>query len=133
MTDIPVPETFEGIVEQFVKLRDRIKEADAAHKEKTAPAKKHLELLGNLMLKRLNDIGGESVKSKSGTVYRTDRKTASIADGDIFRKYVIENANFDIVDWRANAPAVEDFIKEHGSPPPGVNYNVQHTVGVRRA
>lgn len=132
-TEIPIPDTIEDIVAQFVKLRDRIKEADDAHKARLKAAKDHLEKLNGVLLDKLQAIGGDSVKTPAGTVYRTTRKSASIADGEAFRTYVIENEGFDLVDWRANALAVADFIESQGAPPPGVNYSLAHTVGVRRA
>ena len=136
MTDTPnikPPETVEDLVMQFVKLRDKIKEADDAHKAKLKTAKEYLEVLNGKLMEKLNEIGGESVKTSAGTAYRSSRKTASIADGEAFRQYVIATDGFDLVDWRANANAVDDFIKSEGSAPPGVNFNVAYTVGVRRA
>ena len=130
---IIIPESIEAVVEQYVRLRDKIKEADDAHKEKLKTAKEYLKVLDGALLSKLNDIGGESVKTANGTVYRTTRRSASIADGEAFRQFVLNNEAFDMVDWRANANAVEDFIKSEGSQPPGVNYSVTYTVGVRRA
>lgn len=127
------PQNIEELVEQFVKLRDRLKEADDDHKKKTKAAREYLDKLNGKLLERLNEIGGESVKTAAGTVYRTTRRSATIADGDAFRQFVIANEAFDIVDWRANATAVDDFIRSEGSPPPGVNFTTAFTVGVRRA
>lgn len=131
--EIPLPDSIDDLVAQMVKTRDRLKEADDAHKEKTKVAREYKERLENALLAKLNDIGGESVKTAHGTVYRTTRRTASIADGEVFRKFVIAQNAFDLVDWKANANAVDDFIKGAGSPPPGVNFNTAFTVGVRRA
>lgn len=130
---VPVPNTVEEIVDQFVRLRDKIKEADDAHKARTKIARDHKDLLEAKLLEKLNEIGGESVKTKNGTVYRTTRRSASIADGDAFRQYVINNGEFDLVDWRANANAVDDYIRSNTVPPPGVNFSTAFTVGVRRA
>lgn len=127
------PEGIDDLVAQYIKLRDKLKEADDAHKEKTKAARDYLEQLSGKLLERLNDVGGESVKTESGTVYRTTRRSATIADGGTFRTYVIENAQYDLVDWRANALAVADYITEHAAPPPGVNFSTAFTVGVRRA
>lgn len=127
------PQNIEELVAQFVKLRDKLKEADKAHKDKTKDAREYLEKLNGKLLERLNEIGGESVKTSEGTVYRTTRRSASIADGEAFRQFVIAHEAFDIVDWKANANAVDDFIKSEGSPPPGVNFSTAFTVGVRRA
>jgi len=129
---VQLPENIDELVDQYVRLRDKIKAADDAHKEKTKNARSYLELLNGRLLERLNDVGGESVKTPHGTVYRTTRRSATIADGDTFRQYVIENEQFDLVDWRANANAVDDFIKEEGVQPPGVNFSQAFTVGVRR-
>jgi hypothetical protein len=130
---IPVPETVDGIIEQYVQLRDRLKQADDEHKKKTKFAKDHLEKLEGLLMERLNDLGGESIKTPHGTVYRSTKRSATIADGDAFRKFVVEHEAFDIVDWRANANAVDDFIKSQATTPPGVNFTTTHRVGVRRA
>lgn len=128
-----IPETIDDLVSQYVRLRDKIKEAEDAHKAKLKDAKEYLEELNTRLLQRLNEVGGESVKTSSGTVYRTTRRSASIADGDAFRQFVINNEAFDLVDWRANANAVDDFIKEQQAPPPGVNFSTAFTVGVRRS
>lgn len=137
MTDttqtIPTPDNIEELVSQMVRLRDKLKEADDAHKAKTKAARDYKEQIEAKLLERLNEVGGESVKTSSGTVYRTTRRSASIADGDLFRSYVISSDAYDLVDWRANSNAVDDFIKSAGSPPPGVNFSQSYTVGVRRA
>lgn len=129
---VDIPVSIEELVNQYVRLRDKIKEAEDAHKAKLKDAKDHLEKLNNTLLERLNQLGGESVKTSSGTVYRTTKRSASIADGDTFRQFVINNEAFDLVDWKANANAVDDFIKEQTAPPPGVNFTLTYTVGVRR-
>lgn len=130
---VEIPENIDELVRRYVLLRDKIKEADDAHKAKLRDAKEHLEELNNTLLARLNDVGGESVKTSHGTVYRTTRRSATIADGDAFRQFVISNEAFDLVDWKANANAVDDFIKTETAPPPGVNFTTAFTVGVRRS
>ena len=131
--EIPLPDTIDALVEQMVKVRDKLKEADDAHKEKTKVARDYKEKLEGALLAKLNEVGGESVKTAHGTVYRTTRRSATIADGGTFREFVVSNEAFDLVDWRANANAVDDFIKNEGTPPPGINFTTAFTVGVRRA
>jgi hypothetical protein len=130
---VPIPENIDEIVHQYVMLRDKIKESDKVHKEKTKPARDHLEVLNNKLLERLIEVGGESVKTTSGTVYKTVKKSASIADGDTFRSFIIDNELYDLVDWKANPTATADYIEEHQVPPPGVNYSTYAEVGVRRS
>lgn len=135
MSDQPaveLPENVDQLVDHYVRLRDKLKESDDAHKKKTAAAREHLMLLNNKLLAKLNEVGGDAVKTPHGTAYRTSRNTASIADGDAFREYVLSNEAFDLLDWKANSTAVADFIGENAVPPPGINFSVAYTVGVRR-
>ena len=46
--------------------------------------------------------------------------------------YVIDNSAWDLIDRKANAKAVEDFIKEHGVQPPGCKYTDALHLGLRR-
>ena len=133
MNGFNLPDNMDELVEQYVTLRDKIKASDDAHKEKTRDARDYLEALNGKLLERLNEVGGDSVKTKHGTAYRSTKRSATIADGDLFRTFVREQEQFDLVDWRANALAVADYIEEHEAPPPGVNFSTIFTVGVRRA
>lgn len=131
---LPVPPTnIDEMVAQYVSLRDKLKEADDAHKKRTQAAKDYKELLEGKLMEQLINIGGDSVKTKHGTVYRSTKRTASISDGAAFRAYVIGTASFDLLDWKANALAVDDHIKVENAPPPGVNFTLHHTLNVRRA
>jgi hypothetical protein len=125
--------SFEVLVDRYVKLRDRLKEVDDAHKEKTKPAREMLEQMNGQLLDMLNKAGGDSMKTKAGTVYRTSKKSATIADGAEFRRFVIGGEHWDLVDWRANATAIQVFADENNSMPPGVNFTQHYVVGVRRA
>lgn len=120
-------------IEQYVKLRDMIKAEDDAHKEKMKPYREALEQLNNIMLDHLNQIGGDSVKTGAGTVYRTVKRSASLEDGDTFMKYVIANEAWDLMDRKVNAPAAEAFAQQFGTLPPGVKMSSMQVVGVRRA
>ena len=120
-------------VDQYVKLRDRIKALDDEHKARMKPFREMLEKLNGVLLQHLISVQGDSVRTGAGTVYRTEKKSASLADPEAFMRYVIENEVWDLLDRKANVTAVEDFISENKSPPPGVNFASRYEVGVRRA
>lgn len=126
--------TMDQLVDQYVRLRDRLKEADEKHNEKMKPAKDYLQSLNGALMAQLQQMGMDSAKTIHGTAYMSERKSATVGDADAFRNYVIEHGEFDLADWRANATAVADYAGEHqGQLPPGVNYSTVLTVGVRRA
>lgn len=120
-------------IEQYVKLRDMIKEKDDAHKKVMEPYRDALEKLNNLLLDHLNTIGGDSVKTEHGTVYRTVKKSASLEDADAFMKHVIKGEHWELLDRKANKTAVEAYVDENGVLPPGVKWSSISQVGVRRA
>jgi len=119
-------------VDQYVRLRDLIKTKEDEHKEVMKPYKEMLEKLNSVLLEHLNTINGESVRTDTGTVYRTEKKAASLADPDAFMRYVIGSEAWDLLDRKANVTAVADFIEENNAPPPGVNFSTTFVVGVRR-
>lgn len=124
---------FDTRTAQYVKLRDRIKEITDKHAEELKPFKEAKELLEQYFLAELERMNVSSVKGGHGTVYKTMRASATVADGAAFRAYVEETGAWELCDIRANAPAVRDFIEANGTPPAGVNFSNTVTVGCRRA
>ena len=120
-------------VEQYVKLRDIIKKKEAEQKNELKPLKDTLEQLNSVLLAHLNGMNGQSVATENGTVYRTEKKSASLADAQAFMDFVVANQAFDLIDRKANVTAVEEYIKENDAPPPGVNFSSTFVVGVRRS
>jgi len=119
-------------VEQYVKLRDKISEIEAMHKDRLKPYKEALTTLNDALLGHLIAQGADRVGTKNGTVYRTVKKTASIQDMSAFWTYVVTQGDFDMIDKRANPTRVADYIAQNGAPPPGVNFSEINTVGVKR-
>lgn len=119
-------------IQQYIKLRDKIKSEDDAHKKKMEPYRELLETLNGVMLNHLTAIGGDSVRTENGTVYKTVKKSASLEDADSFKRHVIGTEAWELLDWKANAKAAEDFALENGVLPPGVKYTTTTVVGVRR-
>ncbi len=119
-------------INQYVALRDKIAALDKAHKEKLAPFREMLDTLGGVLLTHLSNIAADSVATPSGTVYRTIKNSATIADGAAFWSFVESQNAWDLIDKKANVTAVKEFIEQNNTPPPGVNFTSVSTVGVRR-
>lgn len=122
----------DAMVAEYVTTRDIIKTIEAEQKKALEPLKAALEVLNTQLLDQLNQVGGNSIATDSGTVYRTEKKYASLGDPKAFMDYVLEHGAFDLIDRKANVTAVVEFIKENDAPPPGVNFTSTFVVGVRR-
>ena len=119
--------------EQYVKLRDKIKELNDEHKKRMQPYTETLEKLNTMILAHLNAVGTDSAAIKGiGTAYKNLKVSATLADPAEFRRFVIGGEHWDLVDWSANKTAVQTFVDEHQGPPPGVNFTTTYVAGVRR-
>lgn len=119
-------------IQQYVMLRDKIKEEDEAHKQKMKPYRETLDKLNSLLLDLLNNSGGDSIKTKFGTAYKTVKRSASLEDPEKFMEFVIEKEAWDLIERKVSVTAAEAFADENGILPPGVKMSSQATVGVRR-
>lgn len=124
---------FEKRIAQYVTLRNKIKDADEAHKKATAPMREMLEKLNGAIREAIQASKQESAKASSGTAYLKHKVSATIADPAAFKRHVIGTESWDLADWKANGPAVKAFVEEHHTVPPGINYSVTVDVGVRTA
>ena len=121
------------VVKGYVALRDKLKELDEAHEAKRKPFVDLINQLSGELQSFLDKSGSNSVRTNDGTFYQSTRYTTSLADPAAFMEYVIKNNRYDLLDRRANANAVKQFVEENGALPPGTNLNALRTVGVRRA
>lgn len=127
------PVTIDTRVEQFIAVRDKLKVMDEEHEAKRKPLLELREALSGWLMEFLDQNNLENAKTKHGTVHTTTRSSASVADAQAFMDYIIQSERFDLIDRRANATAVKDYVKTEGHLPPGVNFTSVKTVGVRRA
>jgi hypothetical protein len=120
-------------VDNYIKLRDRKRELEAAAKEQVAPFIKLMGEIETQLLAYMQQTGVDSVATPGGTAYQSTVPRATIKDGAAFREWVINNDEFDLVDWKANPRAVQEYIaNSRGQTPPGVNASTFTTVRFRR-
>ena len=117
----------------YVALRDKITETKKRHDDELKPLKEGLDRLSGMLLDHLNTINADSVRTSSGTVTRSRKDSASVADMEAFWAFVEASGDLDFVDRKANVSAVRDYMQETGNPVPGINFTSVLNVGVRRA
>lgn len=122
-------------IAQYIELRDKIDKENDAHKARMKPLTDTLIKLNNVILQHFLEHGGDSLTVRGvGTAYVTAKKSATIADGEAFKRFVIGAQAYELLDWRANAPAVTAWMEANqGEVPPGLNFRAVNVVGVRRA
>ncbi len=133
MSDADTKGIIDKRIAQYVAIREKLREMDAAHEEARKPLEEGINHLASILMDNLDRLGVSSMKTAFGTCYSSTRTTASVSDGDAFMSFVIANQEFDLLERRASATAVKAYVQEHdGNLPPGVNLNHLRSIGVRK-
>jgi hypothetical protein len=121
------------LVGAYLTLRNEKKRREAELEKELEATKAMMGMIESTLLDRLSRNGASSERTPAGTVVRSQKVSTTIADPAAFRDFVTTNALYDLVDWRANGPAVADYIKEAEIVPPGLNISSIYLVQVRKA
>lgn len=132
MTEPVKDDRLDKWVQQFLWARDTKKHLEDETEEKVKELKEIMENLQGKLQSFLDVHGLDNAKTKFGTVHHTTRWTASLADPKAFMDFVINTGKFELLDRKANATAVKDYVGETNQLPPGCNLSAIKTVGVRR-
>jgi hypothetical protein len=122
----------DGLVEKYIKLRTFKEKVSSELKEKEAQIVKAMDDIELELMSFLNATGQESANTKAGTFFKRTTTSAKVADRDMFLHFVIENDALNFLESRVNKTAVEEYITEHKTVPPGVSVVRAVAISVNR-
>ena len=123
----------EELVEKYIELRDTKSKMSSDYKAKVAVLDKVLDKIEAELLSQFGDLGMESVRTKSGTAYKSTRTSATVADWDYTLDFIQKHNLWNMLERRVSKQAVEQYKEVHGDLPPGINWREEITINVRRA
>lgn len=123
----------DGCVKLYLELRQQKADMKAKFEESLKPISDGMAKLETALLGHMQSHKAKHIATDAGTVYQRVERKATIKDREAFREYVTSNGLFDLVDFRANKPAVFTHIEETQKDVPGVNTSAYMTIGVRKA
>jgi hypothetical protein len=121
------------LVAKYIELRDKKSQYKAEYDAKVAQLDINIDKIEAALLKTFETAGMDSVKTEFGTAYTTVQTSATVADADVFRKFVKDNDAWEMFQARVSKTAVEQYKAVHGDIPPGLNWREERVVNVRRA
>lgn len=122
------------VVEVFNAIRDARTVKRHAWEQEDAALEADQTKLKAMMLDILNNLGGKSIATEHGTVYRTEKIRPSAADWAVVQQWIIANDAWDLMEKRLKATFVRQYMEDNqGQIPPGVNVHREFEVTVRRA
>lgn len=143
------------LTKTFLQLRERKATLDGEAKKRLGPLNDALGLIEAEFLTRFAQMGVESVNAGAGTPYILTRTSASVQDADAWQRWVLfqsfhglpltdaqksalveaqlKSGALSYFEIRAAKGPVEEHIKAHQTPPPGVKFSSCRQIGVRAA
>lgn len=121
------------LVSTYIKLRDRKAELQKEFSEKEAKLDAKMDLVKAALLDHCNIANVESVRTTSGTFYRTLKQKFWTSDWGSMNNFILENEALDLLEKRIHQTNMRTFLEEHPDKlPPGLNVDSEYTITVRR-
>lgn len=120
------------LVDRYIRLRDK---RDALKKEQAAalkPFETALEQIEGVLLATLDALKQESMRSKSGTFYRSTQTSVKVTAWSQTLEYIRDNDAWELLEARVNKTAAAAILEETRAPIPGVEVSRIYSVNVRR-
>ena len=120
------------VVKNYIALRDRKAAIKAEYDAKAAKIDAVLDKAEAKILEYFEQSGLESIRTDTGTAYKSTRNSATVGDWDSVLAHVLETENYQLLEHRVSKKAVEEYRMANEDLPPGVNWRSEVTVNVRR-
>jgi hypothetical protein len=126
------------LVGKYVELRGRRSTLKKDYETADDALKLVMGKIEDKLKEDLDASGQESARTAHGTVFKTYKEYANIADWDTVLAFIKKNDAFDMFEKRISKTAVRDRMQQDADgnylnpPPPGVNFVRQEVVQIRR-
>lgn len=125
-------QNLEGMVDKYRRLRDRKKALEAALKDQITPYREAMDQLETVILDALNRAGVESIRTRSGTAFKTTRTSYVVRDPAVFREWIEANGRFDLLETRVSKDGIETLLQSGASLPLGIGISSEVVVNIRK-
>ena len=136
MTEVEeVEETkLDELVKIYLTIRSAREKIMAEWKVQDKALEDEMKLLEQTFMVTCNESNAKSIRTNNGTVMRRLSERYTVADGESWRKFVLENEAVDLMEARIHQGNFKEFIKERKDDglPPGVNVMREFTIVVRK-
>lgn len=122
-----------GIVANYIALRDKIAEIRKAHVEQLAPYNDMMSSIEALLLDTLMQNDAESMRTDSGTFYKSTHASVKVLNWTETLAFIKENEAWDLLEARVSKTASEALVAETKKGIPGVDISRTVRVNVRRS
>lgn len=122
------------LVRKYLELRSYVEAATTSFEESLKPYKAGMETIEGAIHKHLDDNGLDNIKTPDGTAFKKSGTRVRLADRATFLEFV--KSQPDGLDYFTNNVSKEKvlgYIKQHETPPAGIDYTRYIEVQVRKS
>ena len=122
------------LVKVYLTIRSAREKMKAEWENQDRALEDEMKVLEQNFMVTCNESNAKSIRTNNGTVIRKLNERFTVADGESFRKFVLENEAVDLLEARIHQGNFKEFIKERTADglPPGVNVMREFTITVRK-
>lgn len=150
--------TTDKLISIYVAMRDAISIKEKAFKKEKGDIKEKMGVIEKELFKRLEADGLDSLKSDSGTAFKSTKQFVGVENFDEFMKFliksvidtavsgpnplggtqavidhVLQNASLQFLNKVVNKAAVLEYMEENNDKlPPGIKYSSEIVIQVRK-
>ena len=122
----------ETLTKAFTELRDQRSELKKIFEEDDFKLKSKMEKIEARLMEKLQTFGVNSVKTPFGTVYTQIERRWSCQDWISYWAWCRDNDRLDCLEKRVSQGAMRILEEEGVELPPGLSFNAEKVVRVRR-
>ena len=128
-----VTHDLDRLVSVFIKIRDKKNQIAAKAREEEQALNEKLKVIEGALLDHCKDNSIESVRTESGTFYRSLRQKYWTSDWESMNKFILENEVPELLEKRIHQGNIKQVLEDHPALlPAGLNCESEYTVTVRR-
>ena len=124
--------TLDEVIRVYVAMRDEKAAKKRAFDESVKELTENMSKLEGFIKSKLQEMNVDSVKTSHGTAFTTRQVFVGVADWDSVIDYIKSTGDFGILNHAVNKTAVNEYVADKGTPPPGVKVDSFIKVAVRR-
>jgi len=136
MTEVDeiVETKLDELVKVYLTIRSAREKMKAEWESEDRALEGEMKVLEQNFMVTCNESNAKSIRTNNGTVIRKLNERYTVANGESWRKFVMENDAVDLMEARIHQGNFKEFIKERKADglPPGVNVMREFTITVRK-
>ena len=126
--------SIESLTRIYIKMRTKKEEMNRELEAKISELEGKMRTVKTAILEHMKDVGAESIRTDSGTVYRTVLTRYTTNDWTSMHKFILEHEVPDLLEKRLQQTNLKAFLEENPDIiPPGLNANNEYSVTVKRS